>query len=107
MVKLPDKERELRINYDDIMKDMTEVQGQVNRINGVMEGVNMAVDVAMHNTKSNELKKKLQEFSVSKSNETKEAAIQLNNKLNMLYDRKAYYQGALDFNQYFKVNWGG
>lgn len=107
MVKLPDKKRELMAGVQENNREMRMTEDEVSKINGLMAGIRMTCDVARGNTKSKELVKLLDDFENAKSEETKMAASGLNSKLIELYEKKAFYEGAMGYHNWLNLNFGG
>lgn len=107
LVKLPDKHRELVCHAEDNNREMRMAEDELSKVNGVMLGIRMACDIVRANNNDKQLPNILTEFEVVKSKETQEAARQLNSKLIHLYEKRAFYDGAMGYHNWIKLNFGG
>lgn len=98
MAKVPDKLREMKISQTDVLKELEEKKGELNFINGYLQGVLKSNDY--------DTKKKYDDAKPMIIAEKQNRASQLNNEISEYYDKKAYWQGAMDLMQYYVVNWG-
>lgn len=105
MVKLPDKEREIRSSHNALLKQISDCEGTVHNINGYMQGVRDTIDTVLKDAQNNKLKKTLHELEVEKSKVTKEAATKINQEIIALDKRKINLEGALNYNEYLKLIW--
>lgn len=105
MVKLPDKEKEIKASLNTTMRRISSCESTVSNINGYMNGVRDTIDSVVKDVKDTKLKKTLHAFELEKSNATKEGATSINNEIMALDRQKLHLEGALNYNEYLKVNW--
>lgn len=101
IAKIPDKQRELKLNYEDVLRNLESSKGKLYHINGYLQGMH-----EMYGILNKGKKKDIQGFKDGKAAECKNEASNLDKEINQLLDKKAYWQGAQDLMQYYVVNWG-
>jgi len=106
IAKMPDKERELRSFYGEACHNLDTKMGNINFVNGFIQGQNEFNTFLDGKIKGNNIKENINGYKITKENEMKQEALQLNSEIVGLKDKKAQYQGALDLHQYYKTNWG-
>jgi hypothetical protein len=104
--KLPDKEREIRAFYNEASHELDVKIGNLNSINGYIQGQNEFAGFVDGKIKGENIIESINGYKAGKMNEMQQEALQINSEITHLKTKKAQYQGALDYHQYFKTNWG-
>jgi hypothetical protein len=100
IAKIPDKQRELKLNHEDVLRNLESSKGKLHHVNGYLQGMAETYDF-MKSAK----KKDVEGYMNGKRAECQHEAKMLDRETNQLLDKKAYWQGATDLMQYYVVNW--
>lgn len=101
IAKIPDKQKELKLNYEDVLRNLEVSKRELYHINGYLQGMK-----EMHDIQEKSKKADIEGFKNGKGAEYGKKASILDKEINQLLDKKAYWQGAQDLMQYYVVNWG-
>jgi hypothetical protein len=106
IAKMPDKRREINCNQNEIEKELEEAKSKVNQINGYIQAINDFYEKNIKDIKDKEVIKKIDNFKKEHIEDAKNQAYAIKVNINELCDKKAYWKGANDLLNYFKINWG-
>ena len=100
---MPDKKREIKLNYNEIVAQMDEKKAKLAHLGGFKKGME-EVSTAVKAMKKPD-KKAIEEFVNRREVDVQDEALLIKKEINGLMDNQKFWEGANATMNYFEQNW--